>query len=460
MNTEALILRKEPSLLTLFLRLSLPVMISQSTQKIILFFDLLFLSWYRSGQGELLINSSLAGGLTSFVTLSFFVITVSYSNAICAQYLGAKKQYMCGMVGSQVFFLTLLFYPIVLILSYFVGDFFSFFGHSQEQRALETLYARILLVYGGIPFILNGGLSGVFIGLGKTKVVMISNLIAMVVNIPLNYALIFGVGILPELGLPGAAYASVISAFIGVAILLAVYLSNTLNRDYMTRVIKWNWNIGKKLITFGTPSAVDVFLGTMVFNFFILVMNSYGTTVGAAVTIAINWDSTFFMPMVGVSAATTSLFGRYIGEGDLAKSQRVAKISYMVMASYALILGMCFLMFAPSMVRIFTSQMNHTPEVTALAVLFVRLASVYLFADAANLTFSGALRGAGDTRAAMCIVIIIYLIFGTAIYYFAFIKKIDPLQVWLIFILFAFMLGLGLFLRYLTGKWKKITLIK
>ena len=133
-------------------------------------------------------------------------------------------------------------------------------------------------------------------------------------------------------------------------------------------------------------------------------MHSYGPSVAASVTIAFNWDIVAFIPMLGMSFAVTSLVGQFVGARDPAMGRKVTFIALRVALLYAGAVSVLFVAATPALVGMFTSGLgNGTAEVTRLATTLVRLAAIYILADAAHLVFAGALRGAGDTRWVMAI---------------------------------------------------------
>jgi MATE family multidrug resistance protein len=112
-----------------------------------------------------------------------------------------------------------------------VYRFFILVGHSPEQLELEYTYFRILML-GGIAVFLRKVLVGFFFGVGKSRVVMIADLVGMLVNIPINYVLIFGKFGFPRMEKKGAAIGAVVGSFTIVAILLFFFLRHEYYRGY------------------------------------------------------------------------------------------------------------------------------------------------------------------------------------------------------------------------------------
>ncbi len=441
----------------LFLSVAFPMIVSQSIDTLMFFTDRIFLSLYKENQGEVYLNATLIGGLSSYFIMSLFIVSCAYTTALTSHSFGAKKHHQCARIGAQSFYFALFSYPVLLLTLFVVPSFYRYLEYNPFQTSLQIQYTKIIL-YGSIFTVLRSGISGFFIGIGKSKVVMISSIIALVVNVPCNYILIYGIGPAPELGIEGAALASVLSVIVGLLIQLSVYFGKKIHAVYRTRTqLAFRPFLFKKLIQHGFPQGISGFIGIGVFNYFILVMNSFGPVVGSAVTIAINWDSVFFVPMLGAEFSATSLVGRHMGANDLYAAKRVVRTALFFACFYAVIVIVCFLLFTDPFIHPFTTKMENASLVLPLARVMLRTACIYLLADAAHLCYSGALRGAGDTKASMYIFLFCTAVFMLLIYVLIETRIVGPLGAWYIFIGFAISLGVGMMLRYAQGKWKHLS---
>jgi MATE family multidrug resistance protein len=439
------------------LSIALPMVISQASDSLMMFVDRLFLSRV----GELHLAASMAGGLTMFMLSSFFVGTVGYVTAIVAQYYGAKRYQLCGQSTFQAILLSLACYPLLLGLSPLVRFFFVLAGHGPQQIELGYLYFQTL-VFGSVFLILRNALAGFFLGIGRTTVVMLANLAGMLINIPANYVLIFGRLGFPELGLQGAAIGTIAGNATIFAILLLFYLRGA-NRDQFntSASLKFKPQIMGKLLRFGIPSGFEMFLSVTAFNLFVQFMHSYGTVVAAAVTITFNWDIVAFIPMLGMSHATTALVGQNIGAGDREEAKRSTYVALRVAWVYSATMVALFVFATPVLVGAFASGFGaNSDQIASLAVIMLRLAAVYTLADSAQLVFTGALRGAGDTRWVMRTSIGLHWIFSAVAVFLIRHLRADPIMVWIVFIAFVVGLGLVMFLRFRGGKWRQIELIR
>jgi len=433
------------------------MVLSQASNTLMLFMDRLFLSRVS----EIYLAASMSGGLTQFMIGSLFIGTVTYVNAVVAQYFGSDQLERCGEAAFQAILLSFFCYPLLLALSPLAKTFFAVTGQSPEQVELGYLYFRTL-IFGSIFLILRNALAGFFIGIGRTTVVMTANIAGMLVNIPANYILIFGKLGLPALGLKGAAIGTIIGNGVIFAILLLFYLRGRNQREFNThKSLVFRPEIFKTLLRFGIPAGFETFLSVSAFNIFVQFMHSYGTRVAAAVTIAFNWDIVSFIPMLGMGQAVTALVGQNVGAKDLREARRTAYTGLKAGWVYSGSMVLLFLLGAPLLTRVFISGSGAEAEaIAALATTMLRLAAVYIMADASQIVFAGALRGAGDTRWVMMISVVLHWIFTIIAVILMKVVQADPVTVWLAFIIFIVILGGAMFLRFRSGRWTSIKLIQ
>jgi MATE family multidrug resistance protein len=437
--------------------IAFPMVISQATDSIMMFVDRLFLS--RLGAEYL--SAGMSGGLTMFMVSSLFIGTVSYANALVAQLYGAERKGKCGIAVFQALLIAVLCYPVIIAVSPLIRYLFVFAGQEELQAALSYEYFQTL-VFGSLFLILRFAISGFFLGIGRTKVVMIANLIGMIVNIPANYLFIFGKLGFPALGLQGAALGTIMGNATAFILLLLFFLRPSNRAEFGThRSFRFHRGFFKTLLTFGIPAGIEMLLNTAAFNVFVQFMHSYGAKVAAAVTITFNWDIMAFVPMLGMGYATTALVGQNIGARNPEQAKLTAFMSLRLGWIYSGTMVLLFLAAAPALVRVFASGFSgNTGEISGLAVTLLRLASLYILADAAQLVFAGALRGAGDTRWVMWTSVILHWFFSIITVILIRVVKADPVTVWICFIAFIIALGIAMFLRFRGGKWRNIRLIK
>ena len=449
--------RLEPPTMNRIFSIALPMVLSQATDTVMLFADRLFLSRL----GKTYIAASMSGGLTSLVVQSLFLGIIGYVNAMVAQYYGAGKNENCARTVSQGMYLSLVSYPVLLAIIPHIYRFFSFMGHTESQILLEYSYFRIL-IFGSVLGLFRTAVNGFFIGLGKTRIVMTANIAAMVINVPLNYIFIFGKLGFPAMGMEGAALGTVCGGFGALVIMAGIYFGPRYAKEFGTRT-NWRFNLPltKTLARYGVPAGFEFFINIAAFNIFLQLIHSYSEDVAAAVTITFNWDLVAFIPMIGVGVATTTLVGQYVGAGDYVGARKATWLAYRIALSYAGFMILMFLTQTGTLVSVFTSGFSDTGgNVVSLAKTMLRLAAMYTFFDATNLVFSGALRGAGDTKWVMWISGTLHWLMVTGVIVCIKVIKLSPVGTWLFFIGFIVALGGSMLLRYRFGNWERFRIVE
>ncbi len=436
------------------LSIAFPMIVSSASETVMLFFNRYFVSFL----GTDYIPASMSGGLTQFVFTSLFAGIVGYVNALAAQYHGAGRPERCVQVVSQGLWLSLAFYPMLLALIPLIHRGFAWAGHGPRQIELEFSYFRILMS-GSFLFLIQGVLTGYFVGLGRTRVVMAANVLGIFVNLPLNWMLVFGRLGMPALGIEGAAYGTLGGTFFIVAILVISYLRSPTYRMHHRGAWKPRRELMGKLLRYGTPVGAEFFVNVFAFNVFVLLMQSYGPSVAAAVTITFNWDLVAFLPMTGVGTAVTALVGQRVGAGDIRGAIRTAHLGLRVAWGYSGIMGVVFVTAAPGLVAVFSRGFGAGDvAVLPLAQTLLRLAALYTLADATNVVYAGALRGAGDTTWVMILSGALHWVMAIGAFVFIRVFALPPVAVWLFFIAFVMSMGVAMFLRHRGGAWQRIRL--
>ena len=235
------------------MRVSMPLVISMTTTVVMTFTDRVFLANYSIDA----IAAALPAGIAAFVFLSFFADTAGYSNVIIAQYTGAGVLQRVGRAMWQGIYFSIFAWLIMVGLALCGDSLFELVGHAPEVQRLEVIYFRILCFGSGIH-IVGMGLSSFYSGRGVTRPVMIIYFIGMLLNVPLDYALINGVWIFPELGILGAGLATVFSWTVVTALFALIVF--TRDNDRVFKVLKnyhFNLDLFRRLLRFGVPSGLQ-----------------------------------------------------------------------------------------------------------------------------------------------------------------------------------------------------------
>jgi MATE family multidrug resistance protein len=407
-------------------------------------------------------SAAMGGGITSFMFVTFFLGLIGYSNALVAQNLGAGRKKDCSVATSQALLVALVAYPVVLACIPLGEVLFELTGIAVEQREPQTQYYRILM-FGTVLVLLRSALSSFFGGIGKTKPVMISAAIAMVVNIVMNYVLIFGHFGFPALGIRGAAIGTVCGSFASLAVMAILYAGTRCRTEYgVLTGFRLDRAIMRTLLRFGSPSGAEFFLNIFAFNLLIMNFHSYGVAVAASVTIAFNWDMVSFIPLIGVGIGVTSLVGRYMGAGTPDVAHRATMSGLKLAALYSLVTFSAFCLFPDFLVGLFrpAEETGTFADVVPMATFMVRLIAVYVFAGAVANIFGSALRGAGDTFWTMVISVSGHWVLAIVATVLIRVVGVPPRVAWGNLVVLVILLGLTFYLRYRSGRWRTMRVLE
>jgi multidrug resistance protein, MATE family len=438
--------------------IALPMVVSSACGTVMIFTDRLFLSRIGSEQ----MSAAMGGGLTCFMLTTFVIGLAGYSTALVAQYLGAGQKERCPAAATQAMILCLLAYPAIVACRPLGHWLFNVMHISAGQLVPQKIYFDILL-YWVIIDLLRNCLSCFFSGIGKTRIVMFASISAMLINVVLDYIFIFGKLGLPAMGIAGAAYATIIGEALGMGILAAAYFCKSNRDEYaVMQSFHFDWEVMKKLLRFGYPSGVEFFLNLLAFDIMVLMFHSCGLVTAAAITVVFNWDMVSFIPLIGVNIGVISLVGRHMGsrQPDIAHRATLSGLKLAWMYSFCTLMAFAF--FPEFLVGLFRPSRPDAIFAQAFpaAVFMLRLAAVYVMADAMMLVFGGALRGAGDTFWVMCISVGTHWTLVAVVTVALRVLHFTPQSAWVMLCTVLMMFSGLLYLRYRSGKWRTIHVVE
>ena len=429
------------------LRLSLPMVVSQGAFAVMVFTDRIFMSYLDSAH----IAAALGGGVASFFCMSLFLGLITYGNALVAQYYGSGEFRKCPRVTFQGLIIALASTPFLLAGAWFGADAFALMGHDPVQVELETTYFQVLML-GSVFALCKAAFASYFSGIGRTRVVMVADVLGTLLNVPLSWVLIFGKLGLPALGIAGAALGTVVATLFSIVVFLYYYLSQEHRNQFsVAESLYFDRPIMRRYLRLGLPSGLENFMNTASFNLFLLLFQSYGIVEGAAMAIVFNWDMLSFIPMVGLNIGVMSLIGRFVGAGDMDRANEVIASGFLVALGYSGALAVIFLVFRTSLVAVFDNGADDFAAIIELGSLMMLGLVTYMMADATILISGGALRGAGDTRWIMVTSISVHWIMLLVQYLVIVVYKLPPLVSWWVFVAMLLVLA-ALYLGRLLGK--------
>ena len=443
------------------LRVCFPLVMSMSATTVMEFTDRVFLSNYSIDA----ISAVAPAGITAYLFMAFFGGVAGYTQVFIAQYHGAGKPDRIGASLWQGIYFTLISGIIFILLSFFAAEpIFALAGHPPEVQELEQIYFNIIC-RGAVLHVAMSCLSAFFSGRGITRPVMLFHIIGMVVNIPLDYALIYGAFGLPELGVTGAALATVTSWLIVTALLVFFIFTEENKRMYrLYSSFRFDSELFGRLLKFGIPGSLQFTLDILAFTLFILLVGRIGKLELAATNIVISINALAFMPSMGVSQGVSALVGQALGRKEPNNARRITWSSIHLLLLYIILVDLLFIFFPEQVLALFIPT-THSPEeygeIVRIGVSLLQIVSAYLLLDAMYMVLSGVLRGAGDTRFMMWAIGIASFVFMIIPVYIGVIYLgFTITQAWFCVLTFIGALFLIVFFRYRQGKWQDMLVIE
>ncbi len=378
------------------LRISLPLVASLGSVTVMYFTDRVFLARYSVDA----IAAALPAGIAAFLFVCFFMGTVSYVNVFVAQYAGAGRNAEVGPALWQGVWFSLGAWAVLAALSLLGPWLFGLAGHPEAVRAQETTYFTILMCGAGVN-VLEACLASFYTGRGLTRTVMVVNFCGMCLNVPLDYCMINGVGPFPEMGIAGAALATVLSWGAILAAYAVLIFRRANEREW--RVLS-GWRPVpaefRRLLRFGLPSGAQFFLDLFAITFFSFLVGRLGTLELAATNLVLSLNHLAFLPMVGVSVGVSTMVGQAMGGGRADEADFAAGSGVRLAFVWMVCMGLVLVLFPGPLLSLF-GDVGRDPELARMGTRLLWFVAVYSLADGLCMTYFGALKGAGDIHYVM-----------------------------------------------------------
>jgi MATE family multidrug resistance protein len=265
------------------------------------------------------------------------------------------------------------------------------------------------------------------------------------------------------MGIAGAAYATITGSVCGLIILIAAYFGNKNWQEFhIAGSFRFDPKVMRKLLYYGYPAGLEFFLNFLAFSALIFLFHSQGNVVATASTIMFNWDLVSFIPLLGIEIGVTSLVGRYMGAGDPATAHHAAMSGIKTGFFYSVVILILFIFIPGPLVMLFRPDVpvDIFNEAVPIAKTMIRLASLYVLAEAVMVAIVGALRGAGDTHFTMLISVAAHYTMLPVVYLIMNVLHMSAVAGWLGLIIFFLLFCVVLIMRYRSGKWQRISVIQ
>lgn len=443
--------------LGLLLQIALPLIISTGFFSLQLFIDRTLLFAYSSDSAA----AAMSAGTAFWTMICFPTGLIGYVYVFVAQYYGAKREERIGVAVWQAFWLTLCITPFFVIGWWLMPKLFIFSEHPENIIGLETSYFR-WMIWAAPSTVLTAAMAGFFSGLGKTTVVMATDILCTLINVGLSIVLVFGIGPFPEMGIDGAALATVISSWVHIPILgIAMFRPKNISQYGL---LSWGWDreLIWRMIRYGWPAGVQMLSEAGAFFIIMLKVGKLGELPAAATTLALGVNILAFVPMMGLSQALGVLVGQHLTEGKVELAVRTVRTCLLISAIYTTGFALVYWFFPDQVLAIYsmTAKVEQFSMIEPLVKPLLVFIAIYCILDGFQIVFVGAIKGAGDT---------FYVLMGTMLTSAAAIAfGIIGGQIWgeslnwwwIVITLWVIAMMIAFGIRYWLGYWKNMRVIE
>jgi MATE family multidrug resistance protein len=402
------------------LKLATPVVLGMLGHTLVAFADNIMVG--QLGPAELAAVS--LGNSFLFIAMSVGLGLSTAITPLIAEADGFKKTFeikkvfkhgilICAIVGVLLTGTVLLSVPLL---------------HKMKQPEEVLVFAVPFLSIVGvslIPLMLFQAIKQLCDGLSRTRLPMYASIIGNLLNVLLNYLLIFGNHGFPQMGVAGAALGTLISRVFMLLLLIVFLKRSTYFSPFLTD-LRWrlvSWRFSRRILTLGLPSSFQVFVEVTLFTSAIWLSGILGTLYQAANQIALNLASMTYMVGIGLNVAAMIRVGNQKGRKDYKRLNEVAQSIFFLTVVIELLFAIVFLVarhVLPELYLDSNDPLNRADNlmVMALASELLLWAAIFQLFDGLQVVIIGALRGMQDVNFTAYITFIAYWLVGFPVCYY------------------------------------------
>lgn len=424
------------------LSLGLPIMVGQLGMIILGFADTMMVGHH----------STTELGAASFVNniINLVIITAtgfSYGlTPIVGGFLGreelpqAGKALRCALLANLMAGTVMM--AALTILYFNVGNI------GQPEELLPYIRPYFLVLLASLPFVMLFNAFKQFTdSITETRTSMWILLSGNFLNIIGNYVLIYGKAGMPEMGVVGAGVSTLLSRIVMVALFLVVFLSRKKMRPYRDGFLRLGWSrpMLRRLVSLGTPIALQMGMETASFSLSIIMVGWLGTIALASHQVMITISQFTFMVYYGLGAAVAVRTSYFNGQNDREKVRHTVVAGLQLMVTLELLLSGIIFLLRNHIGGWFTDSAEVSSTVVTLLLPFF----IYQFGDGLQITYANALRGIADVKPLVVIAFIAFFVISLPVGYFCgFVLGFGLVGVWMAFPFGLTSAGVMMWLRF------------
>jgi MATE family multidrug resistance protein len=371
-----------------------------------------------------------------FVVIMMFGMGIIFAlTPLISKKMGAKDFSNIPIYMKNGFAISIFLSIIICAFSLICSQLIQYLGQPEHIVKIAIPYFQILSI-SLIPLIIFYFFKQTGEGLRNTFWAMVTTWCSIIINIVLNYVLIFGKFGFPSLGLIGAGWATLISRMVTPFLIIFIFQKFPDFVKFQSKAIRANISIKtiKEIISFGIPISLQMVLELIAFAGSAIMIGWIGDTELAAHQVALGLSSFIYMIANALSMATTIKVSTSLGTKDFYAIKKYKSVSIHLTTLLMVITAICFYTFRYQLASLFTLE----KDVIELASKLLIVASIYLVTDGIQVVKLGILRGIHDVNAPMIYSLISYIFIGISTgYIMGFVFNYGIYGIW-----FGFVTGL------------------
>ncbi|HRG37724.1 MAG TPA: MATE family efflux transporter [Bacteroidia bacterium] len=432
--------------------LAIPMILELSLESVFAVVDIFFVGHLKNAK-----SAVATVGLTESVITLVYTIGIGLSTgatAVVARRVGEKNFKEASHSGAQAILISVLISIVIGAIGFvFAADILKLMGAQPEVIREGTLFTKMMML-SSPAIILLFLINGIFRGAGDAAMAMKSLWLASGINIILCPVLVYGYGPFPEMGLVGAATATIIGRTCGVVYQCFHLFKKNRSIQLISEYFKWDNTIIKNLLTVATPATFQFFIQSGSWIILAYLVSITGSTeASAGYQIAIRNVVFFILPAWGLSNAAATLVGQNLGAKQPERAEKSVWLTTRYNVVFMAGVTILFVFFATPIISLFTQE----AEVQKVGILALEVMGTGFIFYGVGMVLVQALNGAGDTKTPTWINVICFwfiqvpLAWLLAVYF-----KMGPTGAFIAIPSAEIILAVIAWYKFKQGNWKKV----
>ena len=333
--------------------------------------------------------------------IGFFLGLSSGAGVVISQYYGAKKYDRVQDTVHTAILMTIILAVIFTFLGIGMAPFMIRFMKTPESVIPESTAYLTIYFSGVIGLMLYNIGSGILRAVGDSQRPFYFLVVSAVLNTVLDLVFVLAF----DMGVEGVALATVLAQCTSAVLVMITLMRSDSCIHLSWKKLKIHWDMMKKIIRVGIPAAIQMAITSFSNVFVQSYINFFGADCMSGWTAYGKIDQLLFLPMQSLALASTTFVGQNLGQNQVERAKKGIAISFALSVVSTIIVMIPVLIFSGSLVAFF----NDKPEVIEYGTLFLHWITPFYVLCCVNQVYSGALRGAGNSRAPMVIMLVSFV---------------------------------------------------